>query len=359
MNKNNYVVIMAGGIGSRFWPYSRTNFPKQFHDILGTGRSMLQETADRFDSICPPENIYIVTNKLYKDLVKDSLPFLSEHQILLEPEAKNTAPCVAYACNKISKLNAEAKIIVTPSDQFVLKLDQFVETINKGIDFASKENVLVTVGIVPTRPDTGYGYIQFDNSKSHTDTYKVKNFREKPNVETALAFINSGDYLWNSGLFIWSAQAIETAFAKYLPQMNEQFIRGKDVYGTDNEFEFIDELYPNCESISIDYGIMEKADNVYVIPGNYGWSDVGTWKSVYELSDKNQEGNVVSSNVLTYDTKDCIVKTPSHKLVVINGLEGYIVAEFDDVLMICKKDDEQKVKQFVSDVRKNFPEKFV
>ena len=359
MNKNNYVVIMAGGIGSRFWPYSRTRFPKQFHDILGVGKSMLQQTADRFANICPKENIYIVTNKIYLELVEKMLPFLSRDQILLEPLARNTAPCIAYACYKIYKKNPDANIVVTPSDQFVLKEEVFEETIKSGLNVTSGKDALVTIGILPSRPDIGYGYIQYEKEDEHSSLKKVKKFKEKPDYDTALDYLRSGNYVWNSGLFIWTAKAIKKAFQSFMPVLHTQFEEGNNVYYSRDEENFIETIYPLCENISIDYGIMEKANNVYVILADYGWSDVGTWKSVYDISDKTEDGNVIAGNVLVYNTKDCIIKTPSEKLVVVNGLEGFIIAEHDGVLMICKKDDEQKVKEFVAEAKAKFADKFM
>ncbi len=353
---NDFLVIMAGGVGSRFWPYSRTKYPKQFHDILGTGKTMLQQTAARFEGIMPNENIYIVTNKLYANLVKQNLPFLSDDQILLEPIAKNTAPCIAYAAYKIALKNPKANIVVSPADHFIQKEDEFKKTIVESLTYTSANNAILTIGIVPTRPDTGYGYIQYDKNNL-SEIKKVKRFAEKPNNETALQFLASGDFVWNGGLFIFNASTIKKSFEKYLPKMAQLF--HSEVYNTDKETAFIDAIYPNCESISIDYGIMEKADNVQVMLGYFGWSDVGTWKSVHDLAEKNAENNVIDGNIFTYDTHDSIIKTPKDKLVVVNGLDGFIVTEFDGVLMICKKDDEQKVKEFVSDAKKKFGDTFI
>ena len=346
--KNNYVVIMAGGIGSRLWPFSRTNYPKQFHDILGTGRTLLQQTADRFENICPLENIYIVTNSLYKNLVKEQLPFLTDDQILLEPIGRNTAPCVAYASYKIANQNPAANIVVCPADHIILKENIFQEKIQEALS-TCKNDVLITLGITPTRPDTGYGYIQFEEQNQLP--YKVKTFREKPNLELAKQFLASGDFVWNAGIFIWSAQSIIKSFEQFLPTMHQTFLEGSSCYYTRKEQGFIDEIYQECESISIDYGIMEKATNVYMIPADMGWSDLGTWKSIYEVQEKNIDNNVLDGNIKTYDTQNCIIKTPQDRLIIAQGLDGYIVAEYDNVLMICKKEEEQKVKQFVSDIQ--------
>lgn len=349
---------MAGGVGSRFWPYSRTKFPKQFHDILGTGRTMLQQTADRFEGVVPKENIYIVTNAAYVDLVKSNLPFLTDKQVLAEPMAKNTAPCIAYAAYKIRSKNEKANIIVSPADHFIQKESEFRKTINQALNFTEKNNAIVTIGIVPTRPDTGYGYIQYDKN-SQGEVKKVKRFAEKPNHETALQFLASGDFLWNGGLFIFNTHTIQEAFQNHLPLIANLFKSGDRKYDTAEETAFINEVYPQCESVSVDYGIMEKADNVHVILGYFGWSDVGTWKSVHDLAEKDTEHNVIDGTVFSYDSRNCIIKTPKDKLVVVNGLDGFIVTEFDGVLMICKKDDEQKVKEFVSDAKKQFGEKYI
>ncbi len=351
MNQNNYVVIMAGGVGSRFWPFSRQNNPKQFHDVLGTGKSLLQQTADRFEDICPKENIYIVTNQSYKEQVQAQLPFMTDDQILLEPVGRNTAPCVAYAVYKIGQKNPDARIVVSPADHIILKEQVFVEKINLALEAAAREDVLITLGIEPTRPDTGYGYIQF--IPGDEDVKKVKTFTEKPDLMNARKFVESGEFVWNAGIFVWSVQSIIKAFEAHLEDMAELFSEGKDYYYTDKENEFIQETYTQCKNISIDYGIMEGAENVFMVPADMGWSDLGTWKSLYDVKDKNGEGNVLDGDVITYDTNNCIIKTPSERLVVAQGLEGYIVAEYDNVLMICRLDEEQKVKQFVTDLKAN------
>lgn len=348
---------MAGGVGSRFWPYSRAKYPKQFHDILGTGRTMLQQTADRFDNICPKENIYVVTNKMYANLVKENLPFLSDDQILLEPMAKNTAPCIAYASYKIAQKNPQATIIVTPADHYVKNVANFTNSVNIAIDYASQSDDIVTIGIVPTRPDTGYGYIQY-KEKDNSDVKKVIRFAEKPNVELAQKFLTSGDFVWNGGIFIFNANTIINSLTLHLPKIAQSFLEISHHYFTKNEQSQIDKIFEASESISIDYAIMEKANNVSVVLGDFGWSDVGTWKSVYDLAEKNEHNNVLVGNILTYDTYNTIIKTPNEKLVVVSGLDGFIVAEYDGVLMICKKEEEQKVKEFVADAKKNFGEKF-
>jgi mannose-1-phosphate guanylyltransferase len=338
---------MAGGVGTRFWPFSRISNPKQFHDVLGTGRTLLQQTADRFEEVCPQENIYVVTSEDYVDLVLEQLPFLSKEQVLAEPIRRNTAPCVAYASYKIAKTNPEANIVVAPADHIILKEKAFEAKILTALEASSKGDVLVTLGISPTRPDTGYGYIQYVQNEG--EVKKVKSFREKPNLTVAQEFLASGEYVWNAGIFIWTAKSICQAFQKHAPRLHEIFEAGSNAYFTAHEEQFVHNAYQSCESISIDYAIMEKSDNVYVVLGDIGWSDLGTWKSLYEVSEKDELGNVIDGNTMLYDVKDSIIKTPQGKLVVIKGLENFIVAEYDNVLMICPKDQEQKVKDFVAD----------
>jgi len=338
---------MAGGVGTRFWPFSRQTFPKQFHDILGTGRTLIQQTADRFVGICPNENIFVVTSPEYYAITKEQLPFLSDEQILLEPSRRNTAPCIAYACFKIAKKNQNANIVVAPADHIILKEEEFRNRVVVALNYSIENDVLVTLGIKPTRPDTGYGYIQFDDSEAK-EVKKVRTFTEKPNLELAEMFLASGDYVWNGGIFIWSLKSINAAFDMYLPEVADAFRIAQKHFYTTKEKEALDIAYPRCRSISIDNGIMEKAENVYVVLSDIGWSDLGTWKSVYENSEKDEVNNVIDAKAMLFNVQDCIIKTPKDKLVVINDLKGYIVAEFDGVLMICKKDDEQKVKEFVS-----------
>lgn len=347
---NTYVIIMAGGVGTRFWPFSRTSYPKQFHDVLGTGRTLLQQTADRFNGVCPPENIYIVTSSLYKDLCQQQLPQLTDEQVLCEPVARNTAPCIAYACYKIAQRDPEANIVVAPADHIILKEEEFQRTILAALDATKSQDILVTLGIQPSRPDTGYGYIQYIPESGDT-VKKVKTFTEKPHLELAQQFVDSGEFVWNAGIFVWNVQAIIKAFQTHLPEVAEIFEEGKEAYYTEAEKSFVDKAYSLTKSISIDNGVMEKAQNVYVVLSEFGWSDLGTWKSLYEVSDKNDDLNVVDGHVLLYDTKNCIIKTPKDRLVAINGLDGFIVAEYDNVLMICRKEDEQKVKAFVADAK--------
>ena len=354
MNNKNYCVIMAGGIGSRFWPMSRTAFPKQFHDILGVGRTLIQMTYDRFLPICPKENILVVTNERYKDLVLEQLPDLKPEQVLCEPNMRNTAPCVAYSAFWIAEREPEANIIVAPSDHLILKNDEFLETIRTSIQQAHDSGNLVTLGIKPTRPDTGYGYIQWADEKgaSHESVKRVKTFTEKPSLELAKDFLESGDFYWNSGIFIWSMRSIMNAFEIHLPEMYRAFADGQGKYGTADEKAFIDRIYPACENISIDYGIMEKARNVNVVLSDFGWSDLGTWGSLHtHLAQDAHENGIVGKNVVLYNCADNVVNVPDGKLAVLHGLNGYIVVDTDDILLVCKKQDEQKIKQFVNDVR--------
>ena len=363
MNKDNYCVIMAGGIGARFWPMSRTDHPKQFIDILGTGKTLITETFDRFQKICPKENIYIVTNENYRGLIKEQIHDISEEQIICEPTRRNTAPCIAYACYKISRINPNANIVVAPSDHIILKEGVFAETILTGLKATKESDWLVTLGIKPTRPDTGYGYIQFNEESidaADERMKKVKTFTEKPNLETAVTFLKSGDFFWNSGIFIWSLKSILKAFEKYLPEINNIFKEGIETYNTPQEKDFISNAYTTCKSISIDYGIMEKADNVYMLSSEFGWSDLGTWGSLYDNRQKDSNGNaIIGKNVLMYNSKNCIVNMPKDKLVVLQGLDDYIVVEADNVLLICRKTDEQQIRNFVNNVKIEKGQQFV
>lgn len=346
---NTFVVIMAGGIGSRFWPFSRTNNPKQFHDVLGIGTTMLQMTVNRFREICPLENILIVTNADYKHLVQEQVPDLPEAHILCEPIGRNTSPAIAYACYKIYQLNPQANIVVAPADHVIMKEEAFKQVVAEALQAVEREDVLVTLGITPTRPDTGYGYIQFiDEGKQ---LKKVKTFTEKPNLELARVFLDSGDFVWNAGIFIWNVKTIIHAFRTYLNEIAEIFEEGAAFLNTEQECEFINRAYSHCRNVSIDYGIMEKADNVFVILSDLGWSDLGTWNSLYSIGAKDEQGNVVDGDALLYETNNCIIKTPQERLVVIQGLENFIVAEYDNVLLICQKEEEQRIKDFVAEVK--------
>jgi len=353
---NNFCVIMAGGTGTRFWPLSTQKKPKQFLDILNTGSSLLQLTFDRFKQVCPVENIFVVTNELYGQLVKEQLPELSENQILVEPEKKNTAPCIAYANHKIKSINQKANIVVTPSDHLILKENEFIEVIKNGLQFTQNNDALLTLGINPHRPETGYGYIQIDpekKAKENSNIFKVKTFTEKPNLDLARKFYESGEYYWNSGVFIWSLDSINKAFKSYLPNIDTLFEKGKNRYNTDDEKNFIHEVYFQSNSISIDYGIMEKADNVYVYTSDFGWADLGTWGSLQEFLDKDKQGNsVTGDNVLLYDVKNSIINVSKGKIAVIKGLENYIVVDSEDKLLVYKKEDEQEIKDVVETIKK-------
>ena len=359
-NKNFYIIIMAGGIGSRFWPMSRTQFPKQFHDILGRGKTLIQETFDRFEGFIPTENIYIVTNARYKDLVKSQIPQLQDDQILLEPVGRNTAPCVAYACYKINKINPDAVFAVAPADHIIHQENEFCADIELGLKACSQQSIIMTLGITPTRPDTGYGYIQFLEDSGSDGYYKVKTFTEKPNLEVAKSFVESGDFLWNAGIFLFSAQTILGAFQNYLPDVADIFNGLNDVYYTDREQGQIDEAYSTCKSISMDYGIMEKAENVFTIPSSFGWSDLGTWGSVHENSHKDQDDNALPNRYMTYDSQHNVIRVANQeKLVVVKGLEGFIVVDTEDALLICPKEEDQFIKTIVGDVKSGLGEPYV
>ncbi|MCD4832533.1 MAG: mannose-1-phosphate guanylyltransferase [Bacteroidales bacterium] len=361
--ENNYCVIMAGGVGSRFWPLSRMNKPKQFLDILGTGRTLLQMTFDRFQSICPVENIYIVTSTIYKEIIFEQLPELTEGQILLEPARRNTAPCIAYANYKIFKKNPNANIITAPSDHLILKENVFKKVIKEGLEFTSKKDALLTLGIKPSRPETGYGYIQVNGNKNITENkniYKVKTFTEKPDKKLAKVFHESGEFFWNSGIFIWSLKSIMKAFETNLPEIDALFSEGISIYNTEKESEFISHTYYECKNISIDYGIMEKADNVYVYCSDFGWADLGTWGSLHENSSKDDNKNaILGGNVFSYELENCIVNMPKDKLVVLQGLKDLIIVESGNILLVCKKEDEQEIKQYVNDVKLKLGEKYL
>ena len=362
MKHSNYCVIMAGGIGSRFWPMSTPNKPKQFLDVLGIGKSLLQMTYDRLKKIAPEANIFILTNASYADLVKEQLPQISEKQILCEPVRKNTAPCIAYAAAKIKAIDPDATLVVSPSDHLIIQDQRFEEIINIAINSAEKHKSIVTLGIQPTRPDTGYGYIQWADAKEvdNDRVKKVKTFTEKPNLELAKDFIESGDFYWNSGIFVWNLPSIMKAFQSHLPEMYSQFEEGKGKYGTAEEMAFINNMYSSCENISIDYGIMEKAKNVNVVLSDFGWSDLGTWGSLHtQLSSDEHNNGVVGENVMLYNCADSVVHVGSEKLVVLHGLNGYIVVDTGVSLLVCKKEDEQKIKQFVNDIKLNKGESWV
>lgn len=360
MDKNNYCVIMSGGIGSRFWPASREAKPKQFLDFFGTGESLLRATFNRFKKIIPVENILIITNKSYKEMTCRELPEINEENILLEPLRRNTAPCIAFATYHIRAKNPNANIVVAPSDHLILNETEFVTIIRDALNFVSKHDALLTLGIKPNRPETGYGYIQVSEQKLD-DVTKVKVFTEKPNIELAKVFYESGEFLWNSGIFVWNVNSIVKSFREHLSEVSCIFDKGLDKFGTGEEQSFIDEVFVSCPNISIDYGIMEKADNVYVQASDFGWSDLGTWGSLYDISEKDELANATSnnSNVVFYESKENVVMLQKDKLGVIQGLDGYIVVEDEGVLLICKKEEEQRIKEFVTNVKIKFGEKYV
>lgn len=358
MSSSIHVVIMAGGSGTRFWPYSRDAKPKQFLDVVGTGRSLLQMTFDRFSNITEKENIWIVTNDKYEELVKTQLPDIDEHQVLLEPVKRNTAPCIAYASYKILKKDPHATMIVTPSDHAIFNERAFEEVMSTAIKDAQQTDHLITIGIQPNRPETGYGYIQF-LGESKTPIKKVKTFTEKPQLDLAQKFLDSGDFLWNAGIFVWSVDAIIHAFEQYEEELASLFASGLPNFFSDEEAKFIKNVYSQCKSISIDYAIMEKADNVYVVPGDFGWSDLGSWNALHEIKQKDENENVIEGSALTYESTDNYIKGDKKKLIVAHGLEGFLVADFDDVLLICKKEDSTIFKDFIADVRSTKGEKYI
>ncbi len=358
MKKNYYAIIMAGGVGSRFWPVSTQKFPKQFHDMLGTGQSLIQRTFERINELVPSNNILIATNANYEKLVLQQLPQLNNRQLLLEPVMRNTAPCVLYAALKIYSQNPDAVILVAPSDHWIKDEGEFLRNIQSSFKACSEKDILMTLGIQPDHPNTGYGYIQYE--KNTNEIKKVKNFTEKPNLETAKEFLKSGDYLWNAGIFIWSAKSIISAFKKYLPEMVDILDDGNNVYNSDFEDDFIKNNYQKCENISIDFAIMEQAQNVHVLPVDFGWNDLGTWGSLYSKLKKDEAENaVVGANVIFRDAKGNMIKTESGKRVVIQGLEDFIVVEKKDVIMICPRKDDQDIKEIMREAKELFGKKYV
>lgn len=351
---------MCGGIGSRFWPYSRTNLPKQFIDFMGTGRSLLQMSYDRVLPFIDPRNIIVVTNASYRDLIREQLPDLTDSQILCEPERRNTAPCIAWAAYHIAALDPEASMIVTPSDHLITREQLFNESVVKGFEFVEQHDALLTLGIHPTRPETGYGYIQI-GSEIAPDILKVKTFTEKPNLELARVFLDSGEFFWNSGIFLWRASSIIEALHTYVPDLARTFDNGLSDFGTDGENAFIAATFPGCSSISIDYAVMEKASNVYVECVSFGWNDLGTWSALYDNSPKNRDNNVAQNcKLIAYNSTGNILKVQGDdKLVVMSGLRDYIIADTGDVLLICPKSEEQRIKQMVNDAKIAFGDKYL
>ena len=347
---HNHLVIMAGGVGSRFWPMSTVETPKQFIDVLGVGRTLIQQTSDRFKGICPPENIWVVTNKCYADLVREQLPEIPVEHILLEPCRRNTAPCISYVSWRIKMLDERANIVVTPSDHIVTDVIEFQRVINESLSFTSETDAIVTLGMKAVRPETGYGYIKADlssNAPRHKEIYRVDSFREKPDLATATRYISEKSYFWNAGIFIWSVETIVNALRIYAPGINNIFERMKDVFGTAEEQAHIDECYGDCDNISIDYAVMEKAEEKFVCPADFGWSDLGTWGALLLQSKRDMYGNsCIGADVKTFETHNCIIHTAQEKKVVVQGLDDYIVAEHDGTLLICKLSEEQRIKQF-------------
>jgi mannose-1-phosphate guanylyltransferase len=359
-NKHHYVAIMAGGIGSRFWPMSRTTYPKQFLDILNTGRTLIQSTYDRFKKFIPEENIFIVTSEDYVEIVKEQLPNLKTANIVAEPSRKNTAPCVAYISYKLRNINPKGALICAPADHLIMDETAFTKVCLEALNFTSQHKALITLGIQPTHPNTGYGYIQYEQHPVSDNVYKVKTFTEKPTLEIAKTFLASGDFLWNAGIFVWQVENIITAFEQHLPEIAEVFEVASPAFNTNKEKEAIDKVYPQCTNISIDYGIMERASNVYIIPSSFGWSDLGTWNSAHENMEKDYLGNAVAgSDVIVIDAKDNMVHVPNNKLVLLQGMNDYIIVDTEDVLMICKKDKEQEIKQYVAEIKRNKGDKYL
>lgn len=357
---HRYCVIMCGGIGSRFWPYSRSACPKQFIDILGTGRTLLQMSYDRILPIVDKNNILVVTNADYASLVKEQLPDIDDAHILLEPVRRNTAPCIAWAAWHVSALDPKASMVVTPSDHLITREREFESAIRKGFEFVESNEALLSLGIQPSRPETGYGYIQIGSQTNIENINQVKTFTEKPDRSLAEVFIQSGEFFWNSGIFLWHTQTIKQEIRKHVPDISAVFDRGEKMFGTDGEMDFIRENFPGCMGISIDFAVMEKSCNVYVETVNFGWSDLGTWSSLYDNSPRNKSGNVAQNcNLLSYDSTGNIFAVKEDKLVVVDGLKDYIVADAGDVLLICRKSEEQRIKQMVNDARVNFGEKYL
>jgi mannose-1-phosphate guanylyltransferase len=351
---------MAGGIGSRFWPVSRVDLPKQFLDILNTGKTLIQSTFDRFAQYIPIENIFIVTSYQYKEIVAAQLPLLPDENIVCEPSRKNTAPCIAYISYKLQQLNPKSNLICAPADHLILNDTAFIKTSIEALEFTEKNNALLTLGIKPFQPNTGYGYIQYEQQSVSDNIYKVKTFTEKPDLELAKTFIASGDFLWNAGIFVWKTKNIITAFEKYLPEIHELFDGAKKAMNSENEKEAIDLIYPLCVNISIDYGILEKADNVYVIPSSFGWSDLGTWGSAYENLEKDYHENAVAgNNIILFDSSKNMVHTTGEKLILLQGLEDFIVVDTTDALLVCKKENEQNIKEYLSEIRRNKGDKYL
>ncbi len=346
-NKNHYCVIMAGGIGSRFWPCSRKGLPKQFLDIMGTGKTFIRHTFERLASVIPEENFLVVTNAAYKGLVLENIPELKPEQVLCEPMGRNTAPCIAYAAFRLKAVNPDAVMVVAPSDHFIFNEEEFRENVREVLEYAENNDALMTIGICPSRPDTGYGYIQTGERRGIS---KVVSFREKPDLQTAMAYLASGEYMWNAGIFAWSNQAFLSALERHLPEVYGCFDRHSQAFATVGEDGAVRDIFNECPSVSIDYGVMEKADNVFVRCCDFGWNDVGTWGSLYQLSSKDEEGNVTPEHSKLYGTEGCMIKAPEGKMIVVDSLKDYIVVDTEDALLICPKAGEQRIKQILADL---------
>jgi mannose-1-phosphate guanylyltransferase len=360
MNEHQYAVIMAGGIGSRFWPMSRQDYPKQFLDILNTGQTLVQSTYQRLTDFIPPENIYVVTSNEYMHIVEKQLPKIPRGNILGEPSRKNTAPCIAYISFKLMQKDPKALLVVAPADHLVLDRIAFKKVCLEALSFVGKHNALITLGITPLKPNTGYGYIQRELQSVTDNVYKVKTFTEKPNLELARTFLASGDFLWNAGIFVWQVKNIIKAFEAHLPEMYDVFVAEKEAFNTPDEKKALEHIYPLCTTISIDFGIMEKANNVYVIPASFGWSDLGTWNSAYENLEKDYLGNAIAGKkVMVIDASKCIIHSGNKKLMVLQGLEDFIIVDTPDVLLICKRDKEQEIKDYVAEVRRNVGDEYL
>lgn len=348
--KNNHLVIMAGGVGSRFWPMSTPDYPKQFIDVLGCGRTLIQLTADRFKGICPPENVWVVTSKKYAETVKEQLPEIADDHILREPCRRNTAPCIAYVSWKIKARNPKANMVVTPSDHIVMNVTEFRRVIDSAMKFTADSDAILTLGMKPTRPETGYGYIEADltiPSTSNKEVYRVYSFKEKPDLETAERYIKKNNFFWNAGIFVWNVSTVVNALRVYQPAISKIFERLLPYYYTEQEQEMINQNFPLCENISVDYAIMEKADEIFVFPSDFGWSDLGTWGSLHGNLPKDAHNNTqIGQNIKLYETQNCVIHTTQEKKVVVQGLDGYIVAEKDDTLLICRLSEEQRIKEF-------------
>lgn len=358
MNSNVFVVIMAGGVGSRFWPYSRNSRPKQFIDVLGTGKSLLQMTYDRFLLSAPKENILVVTNEIYADLVKEQIPAMADDQILTEPARRNTAPCIAYAAYKIREKNPDAVMVVTPADHAIFQEQNFAKVIDTAVVAANGSDDLLTVGITPNRPETGYGYIQFLD-EGDSAVKKVKTFTEKPELTLAKKFLESGDFVWNAGIFVWSIQAIVKEFNTSLPDIADSFEEGKGLYYTSKEKEFVNSIFPQCENISIDYGILEKSKNVHVVQGSFDWSDLGSWNSLHDMREKDDRQNVIDGDVILGDCNNNMIKSETKRVLVLDNLDGYLVGDFEDVLIVCKKDQDAKFREYVAEVKRIKGEEYI